>query len=95
MAQGIRDITLLPQLNFEHILYLINYHEMNKFQFIQITDDGINCTQKVNLNDNLIWENQLACPPKYEGENNIYMCGEDSRVFNGQIKNFKFFTHKL
>lgn len=68
---------------------------MNKFQFIQITDDGINCTQKLNLNDELIWENQLECPLKYEDEKNIYMCGDDTRVLNGQIQNFKFFTHQI
>ena len=72
-----------------------HFHVLLKFQFIQTTSDDINCLQTLKLNETVIWENQLTCPTKYEAENNIYMCGDDSRVLNGKIRNFKFFTHDI
>ena len=62
---------------------------------MQITDDGINCIQKIYVNDNKIWEIRLTCPPKFEAAMDVHMCGDDTRVMDGQIRNFKFFTHEI
>ena len=60
-----------------------------------MTDDGVDCTQKIKVNGEEIWKEKLTCPPKFEEEMNIHMCGDDTRVMDGQIRNFKFFTHEI
>ena len=62
---------------------------------MQITDDGVNCDHKIFVNGEKISHWLLTCPPKYEKEMNVHMCGDDTRVMDGQIRNFKFFTHDL
>jgi len=72
-----------------------NFTEWHQIQLKQLTDDGIDCTQEIKLNGETIWVEELTCPPKFEKELNIHMCGDDERVLDGQIRNFKFFTHDL
>jgi len=71
------------------------YDEWHKFQFIQRTSDGITCDQQLKLNGEQIWDNQLSCPAPLQGGQGIWMTGNDSRVLDGEIKNFKFFTRDL
>ena len=66
-----------------------------KVQMIQTTDDGISCTQKLNVNQNSVWQQNIICPSKLPGDQHIYTTGDDVRVFNGQIRNFKFFTNPI
>ena len=71
-----------------------NFLLIIKFQFIQSTSDGIMCTQKLNFNENTIWEQNLNCPKRLD-QPGIYITGDDSRVTAGQIKNFKFYTYEI
>ena len=73
---------------------MTNCSPSQKYEFIQTTDDGVTCNQQLRLNEETIWENELGCPMKLTGEQGIYMACNDSRVLQGQIKNFKFFTYE-
>lgn len=81
--------------SFNSIPSFQRYDEWHKFQFIQSTSDGINCVQQLKLNGEQIWDNQLSCPAPLQGGQGIWMTGDDSRVLDGEIKNFKFFTYDL
>ena len=61
---------------------------------MQSTADGKTCIQKLNFNENTIWEQNLNCPPKLN-QPVIYIAGDDSHVTAGQIKNFKFYTFEI
>jgi len=75
------------------------YDQWHKFQFIQSSSDGINCVKQLKLNGEQIWNSKLTCPAIKQGEQGIWMTGQQYpeyyRLLDGQIKNFKFYTHDL
>ena len=62
---------------------------------IQTTEDGERCTQILKLNESVIWETTLNCPSILHGSQGIYATGDDRRVFQGQMRKFKFFTDDI
>ena len=55
-------------------------------------NDGPMCEMEILVDDNSIARLSLECPDILPGEQGIYMCGNDSRVLDGQIRNFQFFS---
>ena len=90
MAQGISRIFRWPYSRYQN-----TFDKFEKFQFISSTSDGQQCTQKVNLDGNSIYEYSSKCPNKLTSDKSIYITANEKRVLPGQIRNFKFFTHDL
>ena len=70
----------------------MNLKSVKKFNFIQSTTDGQSCHQKIKLNGNTIYEEIVNCPDPIDGQVGIFVTGDDYRVLDGQLRNFKFFT---
>ena len=62
---------------------------------IQTTDDNMRCAQILKLNENIIWESSIDCPSIFHGSQSIYATGDDSRVCQGQMRKFNFFTEDI
>ena len=63
---------------------------------IQTTSDGVNCSKKLKLNGEQIWQITKVCTAIDPHDRHIWIGPDDSYSFtNGQIADFKFFTNDL
>ena len=82
--------------NFHGFLcFFFQFQNPQKFQFMQSTEDGINCKQEVLLNGTPIWTQNSSCPKILTEPQQIYLAADDGRVPDAEVRNFKFFTHPV